>query len=83
MGSWAAEAARLGWSDLDVFGCHRTRPDVRLDCMGLVLLLDGCEIVGIDEHRADLATSGGVRQRFRLRQMPSNAVLLPSLARPR
>jgi hypothetical protein len=83
MGSWAAGAARLGWSDLDVFGCHPMRPDVRLDCMGLVLLLDGCEIVGIDERGADLSTRGGVRQRFRRRQMPPPTVPLLSLAKVR
>src|ERR1043166_7517029 len=74
MGSWAAEAARLGWSDLDVFGCHATRPDTRVDCMGLILLLDGCEIVGIDAHGADLSTSSGGRQRFRRREMPPSGL---------
>src|SRR6266550_7358323 len=37
---WAADAIRCGWSDLDVFGCDRDRPDARFDCMGLVILLD-------------------------------------------
>ena len=81
MGSWAAEAARLGWSDLDVFGCRATQPDRRFDCMGLVLLLDGCEIVGIDAQGADLSTRGDVRQRFQRRQMPPDTVPLPSLVK--
>jgi hypothetical protein len=83
MGSWAAEAARLGWSDLDVFGCHATRPDRRFDCMGLMLLLEGCEIVAIDERGAELSTGGDTRQRFRRRPMPPEAVPLPSLAKKR
>src|SRR5205823_5066007 len=51
---WAVTAAECGWSDLDVFGADPDEPDRRFDCMGLLLLLDRCEIVGIDEHGADL-----------------------------
>ena len=32
--------------------------------MGSVLLLDGCEVVGVDEHGADLMTNAGARQRL-------------------
>jgi hypothetical protein len=51
---YAGVAIECGWSDLDVFGCDPDRPDARFDCMGLVLLLDRCEIIGIDEEGADL-----------------------------
>src|SRR5215208_7445804 len=67
---------RCGWSDLDVFGCHPTRPDARFDCMGLVLLLDRVEVVGVDEHGADLETSTGARQRYRRRPLPDGTVSL-------
>ena len=60
---WAGTAIACGWSDLDVFGAHPTRPDARFDAMGLVLLLDRCEVVSIDENGADLVTSTGARQR--------------------
>lgn len=33
---WGEQAAGLGWSALDVFGCHPERPSDRTDCMGLV-----------------------------------------------
>jgi hypothetical protein len=69
---WAGIARECGWSDLDVFGCDRTRPDARFDCMGLVLLLDRCEIIGIDEDGADLITRTGSKLRYRRRAWPAN-----------
>jgi hypothetical protein len=73
---WAAKAIACGWSDLDIFGVDADRPDARFDAMGLVLLLDRCEIVGIDEHGADLLTTTGARQRYRRRQLPTSTVSL-------
>jgi hypothetical protein len=73
---WAAEAIECGWSDLDVFGCNPDRPDARFDCMGLVLLLDRCEVVSIDKGGADLVTATGARQRYRRRPLPSDTVSL-------
>jgi hypothetical protein len=78
---WAAKAIACGWSDLDVFGCDPERPDARFDCMGLVLLLDRCEIIGIDEDGADLVTETGTRQRYRRRPLPANTVSLWALGR--
>ena len=76
---WGAEAIRCGWSDLDVFGCHQNVPTARFDCMGLVLLLDRCEIVAIDLDGADLVTASGARQRFRRRPLPTETVPLWAL----
>ena len=74
---WAAKATACGWPDLDVFGCDPDRPDARFDAMGLVLLLDRCEIVGIDEAGADLVFApGGARQRYRRRPLPAHTVSL-------
>jgi hypothetical protein len=70
MERWADRATVCGWSTLDVFGCHPTRPDARFDCMGLVLLLDRCSIAGLDEGGADLVTATGAGQRYRRRPMP-------------
>ncbi len=78
---WAGEAARLGWSDLDVFGCNADAPDRRFDAMGLVLLLDRCTVAGIDEHGADLVTGAGARQRYRRRPLPDGTISLWQLAR--
>ena len=72
----AGEAIRCGWSDLDVFGCDPDAPAARFDCMGLVLLLDRCEVVSIDPDGADLVTITSARQRFRRRPLPTKAVPL-------
>ena len=79
---WAAVAIERGWSDLDVFGCNPDRPDARFDAMGLVLLLDRCEIIGIDEDGADLLTATGDKQRYRRRPLPADTVSLWALSRP-
>ena len=74
---WAAEAIRCGWNSLDAFGCHSTAPDRRFDCMGLVLLLDRCEIIAVDPAGATLVvTATGSRQRFYRRPMPPETVPL-------
>lgn len=73
---WGAEAIGCGWSDLDVFGCHDTAPTARFDCMGLVMLLDRCEVAAVDGDGADLLTVTGARQRFRRRSLPPGTVAL-------
>ena len=78
---WGAEAICCGWDTLDVFGCHQEAPAARFDCMGLVMLLNRCEILAIDERGADLVTASGARQRFRRRPLPLGTVSLWELAR--
>jgi hypothetical protein len=79
---WASTAAACGWSDLDIFGCDLGSPDRRFDCMGLVLLLDRVEVVGIDQDGADLVTQTGSGQRYRRRPLPPDTVSLWQLASP-
>ena len=79
---FAGVAIECGWSDLDVFGCNPDRPDARFDAMGLVLLLDRCEIIGIDEDGADLLTATGDKQRYRRRPLPADTVSLWAVSRP-
>ncbi len=82
---WAARAIECGWTDLDLFGCHSGAPDKRFDAMGLVLLLDRVEVVGIDQDGADLITRTGAGQRYRRRPLPPDTVSLWQLiasARP-
>ena len=43
---WAGEAIRCGWSDLTCSAATPVRTAARFDAMGLVLLLDRCEVVG-------------------------------------
>src|SRR5258708_7686244 len=78
---WAADAAKCGWSDVDLFGCDAAAPDRRFDCMGLVLLLDRWEVSGVDEAGADLVTETGAPLRYRRRPLPGHTVSLWQLAK--
>jgi hypothetical protein len=73
---WASTAAANDWSSLDIFGVHAARPDVRFDAMGLVMLLDRAELVGIDRTGADLGREGGSRLRFYRRPLPAQTIPL-------
>lgn len=55
---WAPKAAALGWGPLDLFGCDRERPFVRVDHMGLLWLLNGGSIVQMHRDRATIKTQG-------------------------
>jgi hypothetical protein len=60
------------------------RPDARFDYMGLVLLLDRCEVANIDADGADVVSPNGVRQRYRRRlPLPDDAVPLWELGTKR
>ena len=63
--SWGAQAHRLGWTALDIFGAHRYAPLARFDYAGLVPLLDGCQVAALTEEGAVIVTRGGMRQTFR------------------
>jgi hypothetical protein len=45
-GRFAAQAAALGWTTFDLWGCHPRRPLVRLDCRGALWGVALAEIVG-------------------------------------
>jgi len=52
--TWAPRVAMLGWSTLDVFGCHPVASFNRLDMRGLALSLHDARIVAVAEHSAGL-----------------------------
>ncbi len=56
---WAAQAHRLGWDGLDLFGVHRGRPAARVDCMSLVPLLRGRAVLALTEDRAAIEAHHG------------------------
>ena len=74
--SWAEEAARLGWTDLDLFGVDDNRPYARLDGLGLLPALDGCTIVALSAEGAGLETTGGARQSYRRKADRAGRVLV-------
>lgn len=68
---WAPQAAALGWSTVEVFGVHRTRPVERFDGAGLVWLLNGATIEALTADVVTVRTPHGTRQTIRRR--PDNA----------
>ncbi len=67
---WAGQARRLGWESADLFGAHPTKPRVRFDCAGLVVLLQGRPVVAITEDSAAIKTASGGSLTFRKRAAP-------------
>ena len=62
---WAGKAAALSWDTEAIFGCHRSKPYVRLECQGLGWLLVGREITALTADTATLRTKSGAIQTYR------------------
>jgi hypothetical protein len=78
---WASKAADSGWSATDVFGCHPVAPDKRFDAMGICMLLDRCDVVGVDADGADLiARTGDACTRYYRRPVPLETISFGELA---
>lgn len=60
---WGQQSAALGWSTLDIFGCHPTNPEHRFDQMGLIWIIAGAEIIAISAEVASIRNSAGTHQR--------------------
>ena len=72
---WAAQAQRLGWSSVDVFGVHRHAPAARLDAQGLVPALGGDRIVAMTNDDAVIENARGARLRHcRRLTAPANEI---------
>lgn len=61
---WSSTAHAMGWTALDLFGVHPTRPTVRFDVMGLLLLLQGGEIIALTPESASIKRPSGAVLRF-------------------
>jgi hypothetical protein len=79
---WGKIASAFGYTDLDLFACDPRKPAERIDCKGLLLLLDRMEIVAIDADGAVLRTRTGAAQRWRRRPLPAHAVPIWQLMPP-
>jgi hypothetical protein len=73
---WAARAAELGWGPLDLFGCDRERPFVRIDHLGLLWLLNGGAIIELHRDRAVIETYTGTCQGYRRSPLDIDRVVL-------
>jgi hypothetical protein len=69
------EAAELGWSALDLFGCDDRAPYARIDQMGLVWLVAGSRVVSVSSSAAVIETRTGSRQTYRRRTGEPGRVL--------
>jgi hypothetical protein len=79
---WAVQAARLGWSVLDLFGAHPVAPAYRYDAAGLVNLISGGDVVDIRTDRAVIRTPSGNSLTYYLRRDCRDAVALWDLGTP-
>jgi hypothetical protein len=52
------------WTALDLFGVHPTRPAARFDVMGLLLLLQGGEVITLTAESASIGRPSGAILRF-------------------
>lgn len=74
---WATKAADLGWTPLDLFGCHREAPYARVDCAGLLWLVAGRRIVALTAETAVIETPGGGRLTYRRRPKINDQAVAP------
>jgi len=63
-----AQAAALGWDEIDLFGCDDTRPFARIDQMGLAWLITGWRVVSISASAAIIEAPTGSRQTYRRKE---------------
>ena len=70
---FAEQATALGWTDADLFGCDDKRPYARIDCMGLIWLLNGNRLLALSADTAVIEMMDGARLTFRKsgRQRPA------------
>jgi hypothetical protein len=76
--AWPRQAAELGWSALDLFGCHSVAPYARHDCKGLIWSLGECgggRLVAVTADTAVIERPTGSRQSWPRRPPDPDAVL--------
>ncbi len=78
---WGDEAARLGWTALDVFGVHPKAPGARYDAAGLVVLINGGDVISIKSDRATIQSNGGKALLTYLRRPRTGTVALWEIVR--
>ncbi len=64
---------QLGWRDVDVFGVHPVKPGARVGCWGLVLTIQGGNVIAITDKSATIRRRSGailIWRRFDVEQVP-------------
>jgi hypothetical protein len=54
--NWYPKAQSLGWTITDLFGADQIKPYARIDRMGAVLLINGCQIAAMTETSITIRT---------------------------
>lgn len=72
---WGTQASSLGWTTLDIFGAHPTHPVERVDCVGMIAILHGAEVVAISDATICTRNRSGARLTYRRRPLPDSVPL--------
>jgi len=78
---WGVAALSLDWTAEDLFGVHPVAPAARYDCMGLVPLISGGEVIDMRTDRATIRMTSGNGLVYYLRRPNPDAVPIWDLAR--
>jgi hypothetical protein len=73
---WGHQAHALGWHPLELLGVDAAAPWARHDHMGLVVALNGRDVMGITETTATLRSPNGARQPFYRMQFERDRVVM-------
>lgn len=65
---WAAKADAAGWQAWELWGCHKQASYSRIQGLGLVPMINGATLTGIDDTMAVMMTKCGSVQRYRRKQ---------------
>jgi hypothetical protein len=75
LAGWGNAARQLGWTALDLFGIHLSAPAARVGCWGLILFLQGGDVVALTDSAATIRRRSGAILTYR-RTDRSGAVLI-------
>jgi hypothetical protein len=56
---WGGEAAMMGWQAWEIFGCHPKKTWARVDCLGIVCLLNSSKVVDMTATTATIRSKAG------------------------
>jgi hypothetical protein len=57
--TWGSELDRLGWTTVDVFGAHPSKPGDAIHCYGLAVLLKGGKLIELTSTAAQFQRESG------------------------
>lgn len=77
---WGNAALQLGWNALDLFGVHSAAPAAQVGCWGLILFVQGGDVVALTDSTATIRRRSSAVLTYR-REPQRDRVLLSELAR--